>query len=225
MTLVRATLLLSSLIAAPALSATREDAQAWINLTATGSIGPRALYFVEVQPRFAEDDPNVAAVLLRGAIGWKLSDRVSVHGGFLHAVLPQASGPDRSEERPFVQLNWSIGRPGGGALTMRTRLEHRRVSDGSDVGWRARSMLRYVHPIGDPKRTRALVSVEPFVAFNDADWGARKGLDQVRTFAGFEVPLAGRSTIEAGYLNQAINGPGPANRMNHVVSLALFIRP
>ena len=210
----------AALLASSAPAATVEDAQAWINLTAMGSIKDRAIYFVEVQPRVAEDRPHLPALLLRGGLGWKFSDAVSLYAGYLHVVHP-----DRNEERPFAQLSWSMADLAGGRLSSRHRLEHRRVSTGSDVGWRLRAMLRYVHPLGPPRRPRALVSVEPFVAFDETDWGQRRGLDQVRTFAGLEVPLKGKSTIEIGYLNQAINGPGAADRMNHVASLSLLVRP
>ena len=211
--------------APPAHAATKEDAGAWINLTAMGSLKGRALYFVEVQPRFAEDRPHLSQLLLRGGIGWKLSDAVSVYAGYLHLIQPVEGGHDRNEERPFAQLNWSLGSLAGGTLAMRQRLEFRSVSTGSELGWRLRSMLRYVHPLGASTAPRALVSVEPFIAFDDTDWGQHKGLDQVRTFAGLEVPLAGKSTIEVGYLNQAIDGPGRANRMNHVAAVSLFYRP
>jgi hypothetical protein len=103
-------------------------------------------------------------------------------------------------------------------------VEHRRLSTGNDTGWRLREMLRYVRPIGTPQRTRALLSVEGFAALNDTDWGAKAGFDQLRSFAGVEVPIGGTSTLELGYLNQAINDPARRIRMNHVASLALFVR-
>ena len=99
------------------------------------------------------------------------------------------------------------------------------MANGNDVGWRFREMLRYVHPLTTPEKTRALVSVEGFVALNDTDWGATGGFDQARSFAGVEVPIGGKSTLEIGYLNQAINDPNRRIRMNHIASLALFIRP
>jgi hypothetical protein len=38
------------------------------------------------------------------------------------------------------------------------------------------------------------------------------------------VPTGGRSTLEPGDLNRAIEAPGSCNRMNHVALLALFLR-
>lgn len=224
---MHARLLLPLLIAAaPAAAATREDEQAWINATIMGSIGQsRVAYFAEVQPRFVDGASRLGTLILRPAIGWKFSDAVTAYAGYAHVETNVRDGADRNEERLFGQLSWTLRKRGPETLSLRTRLEHRRQSNGQQTGWRLRSLARYVTPLGAPERTRALVSVEPFVALNDTDWGARGGFDQVRSFAGVEIPLAGKSTIEAGYLNQFINEARGNSRMNHVLSLALFIRP
>ncbi|MGJ3627784.1 hypothetical protein AB5I41_13855 [Sphingomonas sp. MMS24-JH45] len=46
----------------------------------------------------------------------------------------------------------------------------------------------------------------------------------MRTFVGVEFGLEGRSTIEAGYLNQIVDRAGPAARVNHVLSVNVFLR-
>lgn len=195
-----------------------------MNATLMGNIGPRLAYFVEIQPRTTNGAQRIGALLLRPAVGWKFSDALTVYGGYARVISPVRNGPDRHEDRLFGQATWTIGKIGRGTLSSRTRIEHRRLSDGDDAGWRLREMVRYVHPITRPEAPRALVSVEPFVAFDDTDWGARKGFDQVRSFVGLEVPVKGRSTVEVGYLNHLINDPGGRQRMNHVASIALFWR-
>lgn len=214
----------AAIVAAPAAAATAEDEQVWLNATAMQTTGSGFSYFVEVQPRFGDGASRMQQLLLRPAIGWKLSGAVTAYAGYAHVVLPIENGPDDNEERLFGQVSWTIGPIGKGTLSSRSRIEHRRLSNGGDTGWRLREMLRYVHPLGSPERTRALVSAEGFAALNDTDWGARAGFDQLRSFAGVEVPIGGKSTLELGYLNQAINGPSSRNRMNHVASLALFLR-
>ncbi|MBU3077070.1 DUF2490 domain-containing protein [Sphingomonas quercus] len=223
--LTRATAAAFACLAAPALAGTSEDAQLWANATLMGSLKGRLSYFAEIQGRMGDDAGRLHQLLLRPAIGWKFSDALTVYGGYAHIMLPGRHGQDRNEERLFTQISWTLGNIAGGTLSSRTRLEHRRLSNGGDTGWRAREMIRYVHPVAGPKAPRALVWSEPFVALNDTDWGARGGFDQIRTFAGVELPLAGRSTIELGYLNQLINDPGGRKRMNHVASVTLFARP
>jgi hypothetical protein len=219
-----AAFIVAAMVARAAPAETAVDQQTWVNATLMGGIGAKIVYFVEVQPRTADGVERLGQLLLRSAAGWKFSERLSVYGGYAHVINPVRNGHDRNEERLFGQVSWTIGTLGGGTLSSRTRIEHRRLNAGDDTGWRVRGMVRYVHPIGDARGPRALVSAEPFVAFNDTDWGARKGFDQVRSFAGLEVPLVGKSTAEVGYLNQAINDPGGRRRVNHVASLALFWR-
>lgn len=212
------------LLSAPAVARTTEDEQAWLNVTVIGTVG-KVAYFAEVQPRFGDGVSRLSQLLLRPGIGYTVSKSVTVYGGYAHVVTAVDGGRDRNEERLFTQLNWTLGQVGGGTLSSRSRLEHRTLSNGSGTGWRLRQFVRYTHPLGDPKHVRALIWGEAFVSLNDTDWGQRGGFDQMRTFAGLEVPLAGRSTMDVGYLNQAINDPRGNSRMNHVASVTLWIRP
>ncbi len=204
---------------------TRQDEQLWVNLTAMGAIKDDLIYFAEVQPRFRDGMSRTDQVILRGALGWKLSPKLSVYQGYGYIVLPVVGAPDTGEHRSFQQVSWTIGSIAGGGFSSRTRLEQRwRPGDG-DAGWRLREMLRYVRPFNEEgKGSKALVYAEGFVALNDTNWGARGGFDQLRTFLGLEIPVGAKSTIEAGYLNHYVNTAGPNNRMNHVASLTLFFR-
>ncbi|AJR25584.1 MULTISPECIES: DUF2490 domain-containing protein [Sphingobium] len=210
-------------MAAPAQARTAEDEQFWLNLTAMGPISGDLVYFAEIQPRFGDGVSGVDQTILRGGLGWKLSPSVTVYQGYAHVVLPVDNGRDVNEERSFQQVNWTIGKPWGGELSSRTRLEQRWRSDGDDMGWRLREMLRYEKPLGS-KAVSALVYGEGFVALNSTDWGAKGGFDQLRSFIGAEIALGGASTAEIGYLNQWIDRRGGNARVNHVASVTLFFR-
>jgi hypothetical protein len=218
-----AALLAPTLLATTATAQTTEDEQLWANLTVMKTHANGLAWFVEVQPRVGDGMSEVQQLLLRPAIGYKFSDALTVYAGYAHVVLPRADG-DRNEERGFAQASWTIGRIGRGTLSSRTRFELRSLSHGRDLGWRGREMLRFVHPITSPGKVRALASAEAFWAFNSTDWGAKAGFDQLRSFAGFEVPIGGKNTLELGYLNQLIDDPGRARRMNHVASVTVFFR-
>jgi len=212
-------------LAAPAVAQTTNDEQFWFNATVMGAVGGDLVYFAEVPPRIGDGVSRLDQLLLRPAIGWRISPQVTVYQGYAHVVSPVEGGKDRNEERSFQQISWTLPASRRGEIQSRTRLEQRWRSDGRDVGHRLREMIRGEYAFAESGRgVRALGSVEAFVALNDTDWGARGGFDQLRTFAGVEVPLTGRSTIEAGYLNQAINQPAGRTRMNHVLSLAVFFR-
>jgi hypothetical protein len=88
-----------------------------------------------------------------------------------------------------------------------------------------REQLRLAAPLTDKANSvSALGWTEVFVALNDADWGPRAGFDQLRTFAGVEVPVGGKSTLEFGYLNRLIDTPRSGLQVDHVISLNVFIR-
>jgi hypothetical protein len=224
--IIAAALACAACLAQPARAETSHDEQLWINLTAMGSISERAVYFVEFQPRIGDGVSRVDQLLMRAALGWKLSPGVSVYQGYGHIVVPIEGGRDVNEERSFQQLNLAMGKPLGGELSSRTRLEQRWRSNGRDVGWRLRSMVRFEKALrADSDAINALVWAEPFVALNDTDWGARAGFDQLRSFAGIELGLPGASTAELGYLNQIVDQRGGDRRMNHVASVTVFFRP
>lgn len=210
----------------PAQAATTQDEQAWINLTAMGSLSGKLVYLAEWQPRFGDGGSRLDQMILRGALGWKLTPAMTVYQGYAHIAVPVEGGRDINEERGFQQLSWTLGKPWGGELSSRSRLEQRWRSDGGDMGWRLRQMLRYERPLKPGSQAvNALVSVEGFVALNDTDWGARGGFDQLRTFLGAELGIKGASTLEVGYLNQIVNQSRGRTRVNHVASITLIVRP
>lgn len=213
------------LAATPAQAQPRHDAQVWHQTVAQGPIADDLVYFLELQPRFGNDASELSQMLLRGAAGVKLSDRVSVYQGYANVRTRPANGLETREHRSFQQVNWSLGKPGGVALSSRSRLEQRWLSTGDDTGWRLRQMVRAAVPVKKGSKVALLGWVEGFVALNDTDWGARGGLDRVRSFAGLELPLSGKSTVETGYLNQYVKTPVGRDQMDHVFAVNLMLRP
>jgi hypothetical protein len=222
--LALAVLLAAASAPVTAAAQTSEDVQGWANLTATGSISGRLTYFAEVQPRFADDASRLDQLLLRPAIGWRVSDEVTLFQGYARVANYVADGADRLEDRSFQQLGWTRRLNARAEIQSRTRLEQRWRSDGDGMGLRLREMIRgeiALSPSGEG--VRALGYAELFVGLKASEW-SRTGFDQLRSFAGLEVPVGGRSTLELGYLNQAVDQPGRAWRMNHVAAVALFVR-
>jgi hypothetical protein len=205
---------------------TTHDEQAWINLTATGPVAEGGVYFIEVQPRIGDGVSRLDALLLRGGVGLKLSPSVTLFQGYAHIVSPVSEGRDVNEERSFQQLNLDLGNIGRARLSSRTRLEQRWRSDGGDMGWRLRELVRVALPVRpDSDAVKAVLYTEGFLALNDTDWGARGGFDQLRTFAGLELALPGDASMDVGYLNNVIDRGGGAVRMNHVAAVTVTFRP
>ena len=218
----------TALVAGSACSAaaqTVEDEAIWLNATLMGRLGEKLVYFAEVQPRVTDSASRLSQVLLRPAIGWEFSKNVTVYQGYAHVVEPMVTGSDRREDRLFQQVTWNVGKIGSMEVQSRSRFEQRWRSDGAGVALRGRQMVRFEYPLAPgSKRTAVLGSVEGFVGLKSAEWGGVTGFDQVRTFVGVEIPLAGKSTIEAGYLNQLRDAAGRRIDMAHVASLTLFVR-
>ncbi|MFH6783223.1 MULTISPECIES: DUF2490 domain-containing protein [Methylobacterium] len=208
----------------PATAQVEHDAQLWINATTFGGIGSFA-YFAEVQPRFGDGISRLDQLIVRPAVGWKIGEAVTLYQGYARVENTPAGARSFSEDRSFQQLGWEIGTFDRVALSSRTRFEQRFQTNGRDTGFRLRQMLRASLPLTEAKDGIAAVAwTEAFVALNDTDWGARAGFDRVRTFVGLSLPLAGRSTLEIGYINQTVNAPAARVGMDHIVSLNLSVR-
>lgn len=215
----------SPVLTVPAAAQTVHDEGVWINATVMGPIKDRLVFFAEVQPRITDGASRLSALLLRPAIGWQASKDLTVYQGYARVVEPVEGGRDRHEDRLFQQATWNVGKIGKLEVQSRTRLEQRWRNDGDGMSLRARQMVRFEYPLHAGTRRVALMgSAEGFVGLTRAEWGGTKGFDQLRSFAGFEIPLAGTSTLEAGYLNQLRNGPGGRTDMAHIASLTLFLR-
>lgn len=216
--------LLAMMAVTPASAAT-DDEQFWLQTIGQGRITGDLVYFAEVQSRFGSGMDGLDQMLIRPAIGVKLSPRLTVYQGYAYVRTPRPGGGETREHRSFQQINWSLGRVAGGPLSSRTRVEQRWLSSGDDMGWRVRQMLRLAVPLGKgPGGVSALGYAEGFAALNDTDWGARKGFDRLRSFAGLELPIAGKSTVEVGYLNQYVNNRGRADDSDHVLLVTLQLR-
>lgn len=212
-------------IATPALAQTTHDEAVWINATLSGKVAGPAVFFAEVQPRIGDGVSRLSQLLLRPAVGVELSKAVTIYQGYARVIDPVDGGTDLQEDRLFQQVTWNVGKIGRLEVQSRTRLEERWRNDGDGMSLRARQMMRLEYPLaaGD-RRVAVLGSMEGFVGLTTAEWGGEPGFDQLRSFVGVEIPLPGKSTVEAGYLNQSRDAPGGDVRMAHVASVSVFIR-
>ncbi len=109
------------------------------------------------------------------------------------------------EERFWQQATYPLGEFIGGQLSGRTRLEQR-TRDGSDeVGVRLRQQLRYAYRF-EESPFGLVAWNEIFLGLNETPWGQPVGFDQNRLFAGVSFSPANNLRLEAGYLNQFVDG-------------------
>ena len=218
---VAALALIASLSAA---SASQNDFQTWSNLTYQGHLSEHWLGWAEIQGRFGENASRLSQLMIRPGLGYEIRPGLSVWGGYGRVETITAAS-QIGENRVWQQLMWSVpGKLFDGAFTSRTRFEERFVANGNSTGYRLREFIRYERPFADSGGLSFVATNEIFVAFNNTDWGARKGFDQNRAFIGIGMPAFENARLEVGYLNQYIDRPGPNDRINHILSISLLGR-
>jgi hypothetical protein len=202
---------------------TIEDGRIWLNLTMQGDLpAGKWRWYAELQPRLREEGRDLDAVIVRPAVYYKLSDASSIWAGYGYIPSYPDSGGMRYENRLWQQFLHTFAPWNGVQLSSRTRLEERRMEDADDTGYRLRQMVRATHPISSYPKLAAVVWDEVFYNLNDTDWGAREAFDQNRAFVGLSYAVSETSKVEAGYLNQYVNGAA-SDRMNHVLSATFSV--
>jgi hypothetical protein len=209
---------LALVAASPA--AAEEDFQPWFAATATVPVGERALVWLEGQARTSDDASRLNQVLLRPAVGLRVSPAATLFAGYAF-VATNPRGPGSSKEHRIWQqaLIRILGDGKGITLSSRSRLEQRFREDDGDTGHRLRQLVRLTAPIGSAG-TQAVIWSEPFIGLNGTAWGQPAGLDRWRNFVGVSVPVAATLRVEPGYMNEVVEQRGP-DRMNHIASLTL----
>ena len=208
--------------ASPALA--RQDAQVWTGFTASGPVAGEFALYGEAQLRFGDDVSRFSQSVFRAGFGWQPNREVALYGGYARQTTYRPGAPDTQEDRLWQQASYPLGDIGRLHLTGRTRIEQRHVRGADDWNWRLRQQIKAAVPFGRESPVRLVGSAEILFNANDADWGARSGLDQVRSFAGVNVPLGKGLTLEAGYLNQYQRRAGGPDQMNHIASFSFAYR-
>lgn len=210
-----------ALVATPATAAI-DDFNQWTTVSVSGPLGSGGvLGSAEVVGRFVDDANRLGQVEARVQIGHRFSKSVTLWAGYVHVVTYAETARNGIEEQAVQQLSWNMGRFLGGTLSSRTRFEQRFQRGASKIAFRVREQVRLSVPLHD-QGPNAIFWVEPFVSLNDTAL-VRSGIDQVRAFAGIDVPLFKRANLEAGYLNQYLNRAS-GNRSNHTLSVTMGYR-
>lgn len=204
--------------------ATDHDSQIWTTVNLNTAITDRISTNLELQARFTEDASVYGQQFVRPSVTYQLNDVFSLTAGYVHVLTNTSKNISFRENRPWQQVGYHLFKNEyGTTLDGRTRLEQRFIEGGDDTGWRIRQQLRFETPLQEKGRVKLLLWNETFYSFNDTDWGQRDDLDQIRNFIGVTLPVFAKTSLDAGYLNQAIFRTGE-DRMNHALATTLTIR-
>ncbi len=199
----------------------------WAVFTTTGPFSAEDApwrYWLDVQHRKPDFDLRPDQVVVRPAIGYVLNENWSAWLGYAYFRTNATSGRRIDEHRPWQQLAGTLHRTATGTLSTRFRLEQRDLETGSELGWRLRAQLKYVHALNADRDWWAYAFVEPFIGFNDTNWGARSGLQQNRTAVGLGFRIGRSASLEVGYMNQFVNRDGAGNMYNSLLVASLRAR-
>ena len=204
-------------------SGLEKDFEAWSTSTATATVSGPLLASLEISVRADDRGTRGATTLIRSAIGYQVSNKLSLWVGYARVDTRRQGRSDVAENRYFQQASWNLGTIGPAAISARTRLEQRTVEGARDTGWRLRQQIKISLPLR--KNGPAIVmSSEPFVGLNATDFGAVAGLDQWSNFTGINVPATRNLSVEVGYLNRYIRRPAARDRIDHIIPLTLALR-
>ena len=201
----------------------RQDRQLWVNFSAQGELGKRKVWVAEVQPRLARNLSVPSVLLGRMAVGYEVNDRITIYQGFVYQEL--LDGATRHEKRSYQQADLDVASGTWGTLKARLRLEQRWFSNGSEMGLRFREQLRYEKALTvNEEPLVGVLTAEAFANVLTADYGARRGFESARLFAGVRIPIDEQST-ETGYQAQISAPPGDERRLDHVLLVTFRLRP
>lgn len=206
-----------------------DDGQLWGSVTATGSFGVmnrdwrRLQFWLEGHGRFGQDMTTVSQGLLRPGLGYALSEKLSLWGGYAFIVTDQPfAAREFDEHRLWQQVLWTDTTPVG-TVTLRSRFEQRFAVTGADAALRFRQLVKWSWPIPFAGGFSLVAANEVFVNVSNADWGPRQGLDQNRAFAGLGYAFDQHVKAEIGYMNQYIDRPIDPDRMSHILGINLLL--
>jgi len=222
---------LAGSVALPLAAQTVDDGGVWALWLGQGRFGgpDSALrdfrWWLDAQVRQRDEGEHFDLGVVRPALGYALSERVTAHVGYACIVSDPVRRDDFLEHRAWQQVLWNVPVEGF-TLQSRTRLEQRFLEDESETGWRLREFVKATLPLTDDRRLFVSVWDEGFWDLCDTDWGQRTGFRQNRAFAGlgwfFDEQRS--KSVEVGYLNQWLDRPAAVeDRMNHILSLNVFM--
>ena len=196
------------------------DAQSWMQFLSQGKLPSQVRLWTELQPRFGSGVGGLTTLLIRPAIGWQVTDDLSLWGGYAWAPLLKPTS--RNEHRAWAQAIY-VAQPFGGTFTQRLRMESRFFESASASAFRLRYQARLAIPVALENALSLVVYDEVFLSLNDASPVITSGFDQNRLFVGAFHRFSPQLAIDIGYLWNAVRRPGaPENRTNHVIMLSLF---
>jgi hypothetical protein len=193
-----------------------QDGQIWVQAIALGRLSENWRSHVEVQPRWFDDASEFGLVIVRTAVGRRITSRLTGWVGY--AWIPRMYAPGvRHEQRTWQQLSLVLPPAAGWTASSRLRLEQRWLDPWEGTSHRIRGLGRLQRPFAPGSRWGLAVYDELMITFDETPLGPPQGFDRNRLFGGVMRTLNRTATVEAGYLWEHAAVPPSLNRNDHVL--------
>lgn len=172
--------------------------------------------WLEGQARFNDDFGRWYQGMARAALGYSLTDRATIWAGY--TWLPtQYEGKALVSQQDLWPAFRYVLPTDFGTFMSRTMIEANFLQ-GSDVRFRPRQMLRFMHPFEFEPRLSFITWDEFFIRVNSTPFGGKSGFDQNRAFIGAGWTFNKNVRTELGYMNQYLDDANHNNNtMRHLM--------
>jgi hypothetical protein len=215
---------------------TVSDFRLWTPVYLTVKLPSKFLAYMEVNPRIGDDVTNIDQLLLRPAIGYQLTDNLSIWQGYAWVGnFNQPTEPRFFEENRVYQQVIYTQKFSNVNFMSRTRMEERWIEHTAGTALRFRQMFKVSYPLPIAPDWALVGYDEIFINLNSVDTiddairggkGPGAGIDQNRLFVGVNKSFNQYFNVDIGYQNQMLNSrtkEGNANLINHILLLQFYI--
>lgn len=217
---------------------TQSDFRLWTPVYLNIKLPAGFLAYMEANPRLGDDASMLDQLLLRPALGYQLTDNLSIWqgygwvGNFNQKHTPPQS-PFFQENRIFQQAIYTQKLSSVNFMS-RTRMEERWIEHSAGTALRFRQMFKVSYPLPMAPEWSLVGYDEIFINLNSVDTidDARRGgkapgagIDQNRFFLGVNKKFNQYFNVDIGYQNQMLNSrtkDGNANLVNHILLLQFY---
>lgn len=212
-------------------AATENLQTAWAGWFNSSVIAGRWQGLSDVQLRSSDDLHSLRNLLIRGGVGYSLTEQLEIATGYAYVSTSTHGRPDLAEHRGWQQV---VGRQriGQTQLAGRMRLEQRFIEtagSGDVYADRLRLMVRQQrslaadHRGSSPSPAYLVLQNELFLNLSGRGNLNGQSFDQNRAYIGAGYRLSTGIDVEVGYLNQFVAGR-QRDTYNHVIQLSLHTR-
>jgi hypothetical protein len=215
---------------------TKSDFRLWAPVYLNVKLPSRFLAYMEVNTRFADDVSMIDQLILRPALGYQLTENLSIWQGYgWVGNYNQPTGPRHFEENRIFQQAIYTDKFSNFKFMARTRMEERWIDHAAGTALRFRQMLKVSYPLPMAPDWALVGYDEIFINLNSVDTydearhgskGPGAGIDQNRFFLGVNKTFNQYFNVDLGYQNQMLNSrtkEGNSNLINHMLLLQFYI--